>query len=1840
MPRFLDERQATPMSRTASTPRRRVAAVLETLLCALLLSVALPAHAADPPGNLQVSFNTDNKLIVTWTNPTGFDPDDPGTNILMRWREKDSSNWLPSAQGTSLTRAQISNRSAPVPPSDCGAGCEALDSTKHYEVQLQAVIPADGTSAWSSTGTNAPDPDPPTTLTLSVVNASVSESVGRITVTATLDQPVVSGIVAVTPTAASGSTATATDDYRLSGTYNISQGNRTTSWSLYIVDDMVVENDETIILTATARGLQVTGTTVTIVDDDRLTLNAPADQVYTRGRAITDLALPAATGGTGSKTYTLTGPSEAAVGTALPGLSFTASSRTLSGAPTAAKSAVTLTYTVSDANSVTASATFTVTVVDPPTLGAVNNKTYTVGQTVSDALPAASGGASPLAYTLAPASGALGDALPGLSFTAGSRTLGGAPTTMKSAVTLTYTVTDKNGGTASATFTVTVSTGLALNAPADQVYTRGRAITDLALPAATGGTGSKTYTLTGPSEAAVGTALPGLSFTASSRTLSGAPTAAKSAVTLTYTVSDANSVTASATFTVTVVDPPTLGAVNNKTYTVGQTVSDALPAASGGASPLAYTLAPASGALGDALPGLSFTAGSRTLGGAPTTMKSAVTLTYTVTDKNGGTASATFTVTVNPGVSSIERSGDATLSALALADSNDNPVTFSPSFTPGVLTYTATLSASYTGVKVTPTANHSGAGITVNGAAVASGTASGLITLNYGANEIPVVVTAEDDATRTYTITVNRALPVVSFAASTYRAQEGASFQVRLRRDWNDTGFTSGMAYKGNTADIASDLGASRPATYPFPANGDLIVTLEIPTVDDTTDENDEDFTLTIRPGTGYTVGAPSVATLTIIDNDDTPNPPVQPPVPPVQPPVPPVEPPVPPVEPPPSGPGALSLRAFGIAEEGGAPVSVMATLDAPAPAGGTTVTLTTTGTATRDTGNDGDYRLSPTTFTIGAGETRGTATLTVIDDNEYDAGETVVLNATSVNPALTAQPLTLTILDNDTPPSSLTLHVDRATIPESAGKLPVSAALDAVAGANGVTVTLTAGPAGTATNGEDYTLPPTFTIAPGGTHATALLSVHDDTLVEADETLVLGAVMTPADLRVNGVTLTITDDDELSSDATLRALSLTDNDNAAVALTPAFASGTARYTAEVANHIAGATLTPTANHPAATITVAGAPVPSGQTSATLDLAVGENPLAVVVTAQDRTTTQTYTVTVTRATAPLSLAAPADRDYPINTAIDPLTLPSATGGMIPYRYALTPLPPGLRFDPHTRVLSGTPTAVGATTLTYSVTDADGATASATFTLTLVTLFLEANRVLLPEVARALADSTLGAIAGRIESACPGEDGARAGTDAAGGAGLMGRHAPTRAACVTRARPANPVSSGAAGLPGTGAGFNSLASMANGAGTHAGPATASARPAWVPDSRVDSGWTHAGPEVNLKTLLDGAGFLLPLSTESDPDGGPPATGLASATLWGSGNYRDLGGEDGGLSWDGGLWSAQLGADVRLRADLLAGLALAWQRVDLDYRDASGPGKQDLTLTGVHPYLGWTTDRLALWATAGYGWGELDMDHDGQTQDGRSDVTLRSAGAGVSGVLWAGAATTLSLKGEGLLAELEVDGSATMAALSADVNRLRLAIAASRRHELAEGAVLTPGLELGLRHDGGDGDTGAGAELGGDLDYRAGRFTVRGRARALVGRDGHDEWGVQGLVQLQPGRDGRGLAFVLRPGYGAADSGLQRLWAEGLRTATHANEASPRDYRPRLEVSLGYGWEVAGGLGLLTPYTEMRFNGTDHYRLGARWTLGRWFNLNLVSERLERTGAGAEHAILLESEFRFW
>ena len=170
---------------------------------------------------------------------------------------------------------------------------------------------------------------------------------------------------------------------------------------------------------------------------------------------------------------------------------------------------------------------------------------------------------------------------------------------------------------------------------------------------------------------------------------------------------------------------------------------------------------------------------------------------------------------------------------------------------------------------------------------------------------------------------------------------------------------------------------------------------------------------------------------------------------------------------------------------------------------------------------------------------------------------------------------------------------------------------------------------------------------------------------------------------------------------------------------------------------------------------------------------------------------------------------------------------------------------------------------------------------------------------------------------------------------------------------------------------------------------------------------------------------------------------------------------------------------------------AGLMLSHSRGEGGYRDGSGAGTVESTLTALFPYARYAlSERLSVWGMAGYGEGTLMLTPEGSATL-RPDMDFLMGSLGVHRVLVDGGAdgATLTAKSDAFAVRTSTDavsGSAgNLEASKADVTRVRFALEGARPVRLGESAVLTPSLELGVRHDGGDAETGFGVDIGAGL-----------------------------------------------------------------------------------------------------------------------------------------------------------
>ena len=180
------------------------------------------------------------------------------------------------------------------------------------------------------------------------------------------------------------------------------------------------------------------------------------------------------------------------------------------------------------------------------------------------------------------------------------------------------------------------------------------------------------------------------------------------------------------------------------------------------------------------------------------------------------------------------------------------------------------------------------------------------------------------------------------------------------------------------------------------------------------------------------------------------------------------------------------------------------------------------------------DYQAATATLTIPAGEMSATAamTLMVLDDDIAEGNETLEVTGT-VPGTITVSPADVVIEDDDQEPTSISLLATTGPIGEGGGAvtIPVRATLLG-GGTRSVDTEVALSVLDvSATVGDDYTSAwdsSTLTIPAGEFSATANLTLTpiEDTVYEGDEQIAIRGLNSDPGLPVNGVRLTIVDND------------------------------------------------------------------------------------------------------------------------------------------------------------------------------------------------------------------------------------------------------------------------------------------------------------------------------------------------------------------------------------------------------------------------------------------------------------------------------------------------------------------------------------------------------------------------------------------------------------------------------------------------------------------------------------------------------------------------------------------
>ena len=404
-------------------------------------------------------------------------------------------------------------------------------------------------------------------------------------------------------------------------------------------------------------------------------------------------------------------------------------------------------------------------------------------------------------------------------------------------------------------------------------------------------------------------------------------------------------------------------------------------------------------------------------------------------------------------------------------------------------------------------------------------------------------------ATTTVTIDDNDGAPTVSMKAPTLAVAEaaGSATVCATMTPTSSATVTVDVASGGGNATAGTDYTAlAANAQLRFSA-GDTEQCVAVAVADDAIDEANETFTVTLSNPTGGNaeLGSQTATTVTIEDDDTK---------------------------------GiTVSDTELDVTEGSSATYTVVL---ASQPTG--TVTVTIAGHA----GTDVTLADDTLTFTPSNWNTTQTVTVRAAEDSDaVDDPVTLTHTGGGADYAGLAGPtLAVTVDDNDTASSEVTLTAEPDTVTEGAGgtAVTVTATLDGATRTTDLAVTVAV--AGDSASTADFATVTDFTVtipanAAAGS-AAFTLTPTDDTLDEPDETLTVTG--TAGSLTVHGTTLTITDNDDAPTLTTPATLTVAEAADAQVCATLNPASGktvTVPVTSADGNAAAGTDYTAIANN-------------------------------------------------------------------------------------------------------------------------------------------------------------------------------------------------------------------------------------------------------------------------------------------------------------------------------------------------------------------------------------------------------------------------------------------------------------------------------------------------------------------------------------------------------------------------------------------------------------------------------------------------------------------------------------
>ena len=353
--------------------------------------------------------------------------------------------------------------------------------------------------------------------------------------------------------------------------------------------------------------------------------------------------------------------------------------------------------------------------------------------------------------------------------------------------------------------------------------------------------------------------------------------------------------------------------------------------------------------------------------------------------------------------------------------------------------------------------------------------------------------------------------------------------------------------------------------------------------------------------------------------------------------------------------------------------------------------------------------------------------------------------------------------------------------------------------------------------------------------------------------------------------------------------------------------------------------------------------------------------------------------------------------------------------------------------------------------------------------------------------------------------------------------------------------------------------------------------------WAQDGHLAGGTGYERRSLTVGESLAGSAFRFSPTAEDSEQ---------RVSVWGRGAFSRFDGEYDGVALDGDVTSATLGADYAGER-VLVGFAMSHSQGDGAFTVGALDGEAASTMTGFYPYVHFEVDEhVSVWGAVGFGSGALKLGMTGSESD-RVGSRLRMGAAGVRRELVYPAETwgvSMAVKADALLTRVSSDESVRLAATRVRAARQRIAVEGGQEFKFRLGEWIAPFIEVGLRHDRGDGESEVGMEIDSGFRYEFPLLGVSAEMETqalLPDVDAPDEYGLSGAFRYDPDTNsGVGPHAELSMIRGPEKWGdPTALWRDTLGDR-RSDDGDVFDNR--IETEFGFGFPVLGGSGTGTPW----------------------------------------------------